>query len=254
MSCSVAAPSTARSNPRSDSDKLAATCIRARILAAEAAGDAAAKAVALADRDVLIASHWWLTRGAARSFHTSSQLDLDDLRGAAYETLVNAAELFDPERGVKFSTYLTHSLRNHLVDECRRQRRIAYVPRGAYGKDTPHNLRELVAKAENPARLDFQYDDGDGDGPVFGNLVLARRGSTGLDVDERDVLWEALNRLPPTWRQALLYRYWDGLKFKEIGRRLRVSATRAQQLEQAALEKIKVYLAPLFAPQGGTAP
>lgn len=243
MSCSAAA----RPNPRRDTGNLPPACVRARILAAEAAGDAAAKAAALADRDALIEGHWWLARGKARSFYTSRRQDLDDLRAAAWEAMLEAAELFDPDRGFAFSTYLTWTLRDRLVNECRRQRRVVYAPHTAYGRHASEAVRELAARTETSVSLNYTYTPYlDGQDVTFGDL-LAREEPVGLDADERDALWASLDRLPPTWKQVLLYRYWDGLTYKEIGLRLGVSANRIQQLEQVALQRLRRYLARTFA-------
>lgn len=66
----------------------------------------------LADYERLLASlsHKTFRRAAAKGFH----IEFDDLFQEAKETFIIASEKFNPELGIKFSTYLWASVRNNL--------------------------------------------------------------------------------------------------------------------------------------------
>ncbi len=64
-------------------------------------------------RQTLIASYFKLAVAVARAFASRPQ-DIDDLVGQACVTLIRAVDLFDVDRGVRFSTYATRAIRTEL--------------------------------------------------------------------------------------------------------------------------------------------
>ena len=71
-------------------------------------------------RDELVAAHLGLVEYLARRFSNRGE-PLDDLIQVASVGLLKAVDRFDPERGVEFSTYATHTvvgeLKRHFRDK-----------------------------------------------------------------------------------------------------------------------------------------
>ncbi|NIR00380.1 MAG: sigma-70 family RNA polymerase sigma factor, partial [Gemmatimonadales bacterium] len=81
-------------------------------------------------RDKLIAQHLYLAQTAARKFAGLGESH-DDLLQEGAMGLINAVDLYDPERGVQFSTYATHlvegQIRHYLRDRGKLIKQPAWV-------------------------------------------------------------------------------------------------------------------------------
>ena len=79
-------------------------------------------------RDELVESHLGLARQVARRFSNRGEA-LDDLVQVATMALIKALDRFDPDRGVKFSTYATSSMTGELKRHFRDHAWFIRVPR-----------------------------------------------------------------------------------------------------------------------------
>src|SRR5690242_4038098 len=81
------------------------------------------------DRQALMAQHVGLVHHVARQLarRLSTEAQLDDLVSAGSLGLIQAAEQFDPRRGLTFSTYAVPRIRGAILDELRR---VDHVSRG----------------------------------------------------------------------------------------------------------------------------
>jgi RNA polymerase sigma-70 factor (ECF subfamily) len=68
--------------------------------------------------------------------------------------------------------------------------------------------------------------------------------SAAVEDEEARKLRAALERLPPHYRQVLVWRQWDELPFEEIARRLGKSTDAARMLWWRALEQLRGELGP----------
>src|SRR5262245_66104720 len=68
--------------------------------------------------DELVFAHQGLVRAIARGIHRSfpSYIDLDDLIGYGQLGLAQAAQDFDPARGIQFSTFAYYRIRGAILD------------------------------------------------------------------------------------------------------------------------------------------
>ena len=134
--------------------------------------------------------------------------DRTEAAGSALLALVRAALRFDPERGVKFSTFLFASIRNELSNSRIARRR--------------HVAREVEAELDTFAV------------PPEAELRTLRR-------EVRD----AVETLPPRERATLHARYFDGSTLQEIATERGISRERVRQIESAVLDRLRRRLAPV---------
>ena len=62
-----------------------------------------------------------------------SHIDAEDLRSVGVIGLLDAANKFDPERGIKFSTYAEHRIKGEILDSLRS---MDWVSRGVREKSS----------------------------------------------------------------------------------------------------------------------
>jgi len=235
-----------RPNPRLTKTTPPATSVRSRLLWATEHDSGNVWDHAVADRDQLIHSCLDAVYDQAFNFlHANSGLNLDDLVSAGLEGLLQAAELYDPESGCRFNTYAHWAIRSRMIFDAKQQHRACRVPRTTPGDASllDEKARWRLAVVTNP--LSTSYRD------CHGNLVLdvpTPKSAASLEVDEVHCIHEALKTLPPRWRSAVYFRYWDGLTLRQVAARLGVSHERARQMLLAALQRLKKYLARTFAP------
>ncbi len=125
----------------------------------------------------------------------------DDLVQEGSIGLMEAAQLFDPDRGTKFSTWAWYRVRAHVQ---RAMRRWADVP-------LPSGDMEGLSDPEGDP----------------GELLDAGEARRELDA--------ALDLLPPRSAHVLRGRVVDGRTLEDLGRELGVCKERVRQIEQRAL-------------------
>ena len=98
------------------------------------------------ERDTLIVEHIPLLKHIVgrMCFDVPGGLDRDDLYGFGMLGLIAAADSWEPERGLKFSTYAYSKIRGAILDELRRE---DFLPRGRRER-----VRELDAVVESKRR------------------------------------------------------------------------------------------------------
>ena len=138
---------------------------------------------------------------------------LDELLSEAHVTLLRALGKFDPQRGFRFSTYLTHSVRRHLLRFLHRRQR--------------DRQRAFAA-------------------PDEAGIAETRRWTPAYEQQVTRIVQEVellLLELSPRDRYVIRSRFGWGREFKprtlqEISIELGVTRERVRQLEQRALKKL----------------
>ena len=130
------------------------------------------------ERDALVLEHIPLLKHIVgrMCFDVPGGLDRDDLYGIGMLGLLAAADAWEPDRGLKFSTFAYTKIRGAILDELRKE---DFLPRGRREK-----VRELEAAIER-----LEHDQGAPPGPEdvaeakgFGLLRReARTGSSTVD-------------------------------------------------------------------------
>ncbi len=151
-------------------------------------------------------------------------VERDDLRGVILLTLVKAASLFDPTRGLKFITYAYSACWREGVKFCLREH--------ARGMHVPEN-RLLARAGSEPFRPVLLPADA-------GKDCAVAPGDEVPELPRSATFWRrVLRRLTARERQAMLLVYRDGLKRVDAGRVMGVSKERVRQLIANAMVRLR---------------
>jgi RNA polymerase sigma factor for flagellar operon FliA len=223
----------------------------------QAATRAYGQVAAQGRRDELILNHLWLVRHAVGRLAAELPpgIDLENLESAGTLGLVEAANNFDPERGIKFETFARSRVRGAMLDELRRNsplpqhllQSVAQV-RKAYQRLPPPVTVEALADATGLSsdkvadclaamRLSriLSWDDTS----ETKATRLHERHDSAENATEREeqrlLLAAAVEALPPQERLVVTLSYLEDLRLKEIGKLLDLSESRISRLLSAAL-------------------
>jgi RNA polymerase sigma-B factor len=215
-------------------------------------------------RDELVSAHLGLAEYLARRFANRGE-SLDDLVQVASLGLLKALDRFDPDRGVEFSTYATHTivgeLKRHFRDKgwsIRAPRRMQelYLRLGkvvaAMGQELGRSptIAELATEvkvseeevlealeagqAYRSASLDVATEEGE---PLAARL--GQEDPSLEDAERRATLFPLLAQLPPRERLILQLRFFDGLTQSEIANRLAISQMHVSRLLARSLAQLR---------------
>jgi len=215
-------------------------------------------------REQLVAAHLGLAEYLARRFANRGEA-LDDLVQVASLGLIKAVDRFDPERGVEFSTYATHTivgeLKRHFRDKgwaIRAPRRIQelYLRLGKVVANLGQQLGrsptigELAAEVEvseeevlEALEVGQAYRSMSLDAPSDEGEPLATRiGEEDPSIENaesRATLSPLLAQLPPRGRLILHLRFFDGLTQSEIASRLGISQMHVSRLLARSVSQLR---------------
>lgn len=192
------------------------------------------------------------------------RIDREDLLGFGMIGLVEAADSFDPGRGLKFSTFAFPRIRGAILDELRR---MDFLPRGRrervrelertvraleqelgappspeqiaeHMQCTLEDVDEILSSARSAGIVSLE------DGPseeLFGLLADPRStdpvGSAEFE-ETKEVLVRVIAALPEAERTVVTLYYAEGLLLKEIGELMGVTESRASQIHSRALYRL----------------
>jgi RNA polymerase sigma factor for flagellar operon FliA len=233
-----------------------------------------------AERQALLTQHVGLVHHVARQLaqRLSTAADLDELVSAGSLGLIQAADSFDPRRGLAFSTYAVPRIRGAMLDELRR---LDHVPRSVRrrmrdvgrARDTltvalrrAPSEQELSCYLTVPAAMLRQWEfDAEGaavsslDQPVraaatsatLGDSITDERQPSAVDRMEHDeelaIVRAAIGALKEQERTVLALNFFEELKLQEIAVVLGLSVCRISQIRTAALGKLRLRLSGLHA-------
>ena len=222
-------------------------------------------------RDRLIAQHLYLVQTAARKFAGLGESHEDLLQEGAMG-LINAVDLYDPDRGVQFSTYATHlvegQIRHYLRDRGKLIKQPAWVQelttRIVKAGDaltqqlnrpptteeiaelvgtSPENVRRMIEARERSkvASLDAARSEEDDQSPAIDPEKLRTDDQDGLHlpIEDRIFLRDSMSRLKTLERKVVHNFYYLDLNQTEIARKLGISVNYASYLLRGAIAKLK---------------
>jgi RNA polymerase sigma-B factor len=218
----------------------------------------------------LVEDHMALGRFLARRFAHRGQ-SLEDLEQVAMLGLVLAADRFDPNVGVRFSTFATRTILGELKRYFRDKVWPVHVSRGAKDRylvirdeldrltqelgrspritDVAERLRlseeDVVesldaARSYRPASLDAVPDDDEGgDRTLATSLGAPDRNFS--RVDRRDLVRSLLERLPEREHYIIDQRFTHGRTQADIGSQLGISQMHVSRLIARSLSRMRAW-------------
>lgn len=229
-----------------------------------------------ADREQLILDHIPLVRYlvARMSAKLPPHLDQQDLLSAAMIGLINAADRFDPSRGVLFKTFAEQHVRGTILDELRSYDVLSRSTRDKYKRlerelhELEHRLGRHPTSEEVAAALGMSLNDyfdllddvhvftfislddsweGDDGSPLCLADVLCEAEAKNpqqqvMTMQLAQALGQAIDTLPEKERQAVTLYYNEDLNLKEIGELLGLTESRISQLISQAMVRLRTRL------------
>jgi RNA polymerase sigma factor for flagellar operon FliA len=218
------------------------------------------------DREKLILDHVPLLKHIVgrMAFDLPSSIDRDDLYGFGMIGLIQAADSWEPGRGLKFSTYAYTKIRGAILDELRR---MDFLPRGRREKvrrleRTVSRLEQETGVAPTPERIAAELGttldevdqillsaksagctslDGDSTNELMGMLTDPAcddpRGSAEW-LEMKDMLVTAITDLPEQEKTVVTLYYAEELLLREIAQILGVTESRVSQIHTRALFRL----------------
>ncbi len=211
----------------------------------------------------------------------SSFAQVDDIINEGVLALVGAVDKFDPDKGIKFETFVSKRIRGAVIDLARRQ---DWVPRSVRRKAREIDQASVELYAElgrsptdeeiavrlgiscqqyqedlantalcNLLSLDSLFDDQDQGGMDVADSVGTGRPEDSLLRQELlDTLTEGIASLRENEQTVVSLYYRKNLSMKEIAQVMDVSEPRISQIHSRAIQKLKLYMQQYM--NGGTQP
>jgi len=198
-------------------------------------------------------------------------LDPQDLTSAAVIGLINAADRFDPARGVLFKTFAEQHVRGAIIDELRSYDILSRSMREKYKRlereitILEHTLGRNPTSEEVAAALsisldeyfdllddvhvltfislDDSWEDEDGNTLCLADVLSEKEEKSPqhqvIRMQLTKALGDAIETLPDKERLAVTFYYHEGMNLKEIGATLGLTESRISQLLSQAMIRLK---------------
>jgi RNA polymerase sigma-B factor len=218
-------------------------------------------------RDELVQAHIGLAEYLARRFANRGE-PMDDLVQVALIGLVKAVNRFDPNRGVEFSTYATHTIAGELKRHFRDKGWAVRAPRRMQElylrlAQVVNSLGQQLGRSPTIAELaaETQVSEEEvlealeaGQAYRFASLDVPKAGgedgdtlAEGLGEEDRDlanaesrvVLSPLITKLPPRQRQIIRLRFFEGLTQSEIATRMGISQMHVSRLLARSVAELR---------------
>ncbi len=228
---------------------------------------------AAASRDALIVEHISLVKYLVGRImpQLPPHLDPQDLISAAMVGLINAADRYDPERGVLFKTFAEQHVRGAIIDELRSYDVLSRSMREKYKRLEREVVRlehklgrnptcEEVAAALNIGleeyygilddvhvftfiSIDDSWEDNEGNPLCLADVLSESEAKSPqqqvMMMQLADALGQAIDTLPEKERLAVTLYYSEDLNLKEIGETLGLTESRISQLISQAMVRLR---------------
>ncbi|OGU18968.1 MAG: RNA polymerase subunit sigma, partial [Geobacteraceae bacterium GWF2_54_21] len=204
-------------------------------------------------------------------FHLPQHLDQQDLMSAAMIGLINAADRYDPSKGVLFKTFAEQHVRGTILDELRSYDVLSRAMRDKY-KRLAKELRTLEhALGRNPTSeevagalgmsldeyyelledvhvftfisLDDSWEDDDGNPLCLADVLCETDAKNPqqqvMMIQLTEALGQAIDTLPEKERLAVTLYYNEDFNLREIGETLGLTESRISQLISQAMVRLR---------------
>ena len=211
-------------------------------------------------RNELILSHLSLVRHVLGKLIVNfpATVDVENLEAAGVLGLVDAANKFDPSKGIQFKTYAYIRIRGAVLDELRRNSPLPQhvlervsklreaeksLPSSATIEEiaqqlgwTPEEVQECQAAQQVTHVTSLKDSEERLRADVSSPDQLAEL------TERKHLIAEAITLLPERERLVVTLYYLEDLRLREIGSVLSLSESRISRLLNGALEKIREYV------------
>ncbi len=222
-------------------------------------------------RDAITVQLSGLVESIARKFIGSGE-PIEDLIQEGYLGLLNALDLYDPQKGVKFTTYATHLIIGQIKHYLRDKGKIIKEPAWLQELNSKINrvVNELTAKLGQPpsiqqiaeflgmtpkaveevlltrevfkvSSLDAleEEDEDEWSGYDLEKLPISASQGFNLPIEERIVVENAMQRLKQIEQQVLHLFFNEGYNQTEIAHRLGISCNYVSHILRNATQKLR---------------
>jgi len=217
--------------------------------------------------DRVVEAHLYIAAIIARRF-SGRGVDYDDLYQVASLALYKSIERYDPERGVKFASFVTPTMVGEVKNYFRDRSRAIRLPRrGAkLMQDIERAREELVQQmhrqptadeladmldvpledviealemrgAASPVSLDSMPQEDDDAAPLSNFFGVSEQGY--IEFERNDMLRRAMSTLNEQHRDVIRMRYFENRSQREVAEELGVSQMWVSRAERKALELMK---------------
>ena len=218
-------------------------------------------------RDRVVEAHLYIASIIARRF-SGRGVDYDDLFQVASLSLLKSVERYDPERGVKFASFVTPTMVGEVKNYFRDRSRLIRLPRrGGELLRVVENARdrlqmelqrqptaeELAERsgvsledvlevlemrgAASPVSLDALPTEDDEAAPLIS--FLGREDTGYAEFEKSDMLGRALSALDDRQREVIQMRFFEGKGQREVAQAIGVSQMTVSRVERQALTRLR---------------
>lgn len=222
-------------------------------------------------RDRIVEKNLKIAAMVARRF-SGKGVDYDDLYQVASLALFKAIDRYDPDRGVKFVSFVTPTMVGEVKNYFRDRSRTVRLPRNSgemirelekateelaqmlLRQPTTRELAEhmgldietvLLAMemrgASRTVSLDFTPENEDEDAPMSAFLGMEEKGFAHFEMN--DTIMSALSALDDRQKDVIRLRFFENMSQREAADRLGISQMSVSRMERKALEIMKSALA-----------
>lgn len=217
-------------------------------------------------RAELIEAHIGLAEYLARRFSNRGE-PLDDLVQVASTGLIKAVDRFEPERGLQFSTYATHTIVGELKRHFRDKGWAVRVPRrmqelhlrlntvtSTLGQELGRSPtiaevaeaaevseEEVLEAMEAGQAYRFTSLDAPAPGEEGGSLAgtLGEEDDEMIDAERRATLGPLIQTLPERQQNIVHLRFFEGMTQSEIASRMGISQMHVSRLLARSLDQLR---------------
>ena len=226
----------------------------------------------IALRNQIVEKYLYIASVLAKKF-VGRGVDYDDLYQVASLALIKGVERFDASLGLQFSTYITPTITGEIKNYFRDHSRLVHLPRKVSElragikretekffaqtgrKPTAKELSRLLGESEEDIlkcaeaggviSLDKPVDAGEGGSMSF-HEVLPASDDVFEEIENRDAVRSALDKLDETERKIVECRFGQELSQAETAKQLGVSQMHVSRLERKILQKLKAIMGKQF--------
>ena len=227
----------------------------------------------MASRDKVVLEHLPLVKAIAVRVHENLpvHVDVDDLVHAGIIGLFDAANKYNPEKQVAFSSYAKHRIKGAILDSLRqldwasRDLRRRHKQVEAATRELSSMLQRTPTESEVAEKLGVDVERWRQMMLDLRSVGLISASSRSADQDElpapdfpskpetqpdsmcareqlRSLLGDAMKALPERYQKVVVLYYTNEMTMKEIGGVLGINESRVSQIHKSALEKMAVVL------------